>query len=147
MTFEPKMPILKVFIQNQRILDRCAFAHCKIGIRRSTATSYKEKSFPKYFWPLNFLFFIKSTKNICFYPNHRMLNSYAFASSRIKIKSLDSTINKRKNLCIPYTARKKSYFYQKITKIQLFDLKCAIINRYAYESRNIEVINSEVTKN
>ena len=32
------------FYQYQRILDRCAFAHCKIGIRRSTATDYKEKS-------------------------------------------------------------------------------------------------------
>ena len=31
-------------IQNLRILDRCAFAHCKIGIRRSTATSYKKKN-------------------------------------------------------------------------------------------------------
>ena len=34
-------------IQNLRILDRCAFAHLKIGIRRSTATSYKEKSLRK----------------------------------------------------------------------------------------------------
>ena len=76
-----------------------------------------------------------------------MLNSYAFASSRIKTMSLDSSINKRKNLCIPYTARKSYIFIKKITKIQLFDLKYAILNRYAYESRNIEVINSEVTKN
>ena len=30
-------------IQNLRILDRCAFMHCKIA----TATSYKEKSFRK----------------------------------------------------------------------------------------------------
>ena len=28
-----------------------------------------------------------------------------------------------------------------------FDPKCAILDRYAYESRNIEMINSEVTKN
>ena len=27
--------------------------------------------------------FIKSTKNIGFYPNHRMLNSYTFVLSRI----------------------------------------------------------------
>ena len=76
-----------------------------------------------------------------------MLNSYAFASSRIKIKSLDSTIDKRKHLCIPYTARKNDIFIKKITKIQLFDLKYAILNRYAYESRNNEMKNSEVTKN
>ena len=74
-----------------------------------------------------------------------MLNSYTFASFRIKIKSLHVIINKRKNLCIPYTAR--IFFFQKITKIQLFDLKCAILNRYAYESRNMEMINSEVIKN
>ena len=37
-----------------------------------------------------------------------MLNSYTFALSRIKIKSLDSTINqKRKNLYKPYAAWKK----------------------------------------
>ena len=30
--------------------------------------------------------------------------------------------------------------------MQLFDLKCAILNKYAYESKNIEMINSEVTK-
>ena len=49
-----------------------------------------------------------------------MLNSYTFASSRIKIRSFDSTINKRKGLHITYTARKE---YQKVTKIQLFGLK------------------------
>ena len=78
-----------------------------------------------------------------------MLNSYTFASFRIKIKSFYSIINNRKNLCIPYTARKKKYYllFQKITKIQLFDLKCEILNRYAYESRNMEMINSEVIKN
>ena len=41
-------------------------------------------------------FFINSTKNIRYYPNHRMLNSYTLALSRIKIKSLDSTIYKGK---------------------------------------------------
>ena len=76
-----------------------------------------------------------------------MLNSYAFASFRIKIKSLDSTINKRKNLCIPYTARKNDIFIKKSQNTGFFDLKCAILNRYAYESINIEMINSEVTKN
>ena len=45
-----------------------------------------------------------------------MLNSYAFASSRIKIKSLNSTINKRKNLCILNTARKKDIFIKKSQK-------------------------------
>ena len=33
------------------------------------------------------LFLIKSTKNIPFYPNHRMLDSYTFALSRIKINT------------------------------------------------------------
>ena len=86
-----------------------------------------------------------------------MLNSYTFASSRSKIKSLYSTINKKnqtnkkkktknKSLHTPYS-QKKWYFYQKISKMQLFDLNCAILNRYAYESRNMEMINSEVIKN
>ena len=53
--------------------------------------------------------FHQSTKN--------MLDSYTFVLSRIKIKSLDLTINKReKNLCIPYTARKKIISYQKKKK-------------------------------
>ena len=76
-----------------------------------------------------------------------MLNSYTFVLSRIKIKSVFSTINKRKNLCIPHTARKNNYFYQKITKVQLFDLKCAILDRYANESRNMEMNNLELIKN
>ena len=37
----------------------------------------------------------------------------------------------------------KWYFYQ---KIQLYGLKYAILNRYAFESTNNEMINSEVTK-
>ena len=75
-----------------------------------------------------------------------MLNGYTFASSRIKSKSFDSTIDKRKTSLHTLYSQKKWYFYQKITKIQLFDLKCAILNRYAYESRNNEMKNSEVTK-
>ena len=43
-----------------------------------------------------------------------MLNSYTFASSRIKSKSLDSTI--AKHLCIPYTARKNDIFIKKSQK-------------------------------
>ena len=65
---------------------------------------------------LKILFFIESTKNICFYPNRKMVNSYTFASSRIKSKSLDSTIDKRKHLCIPYTARKNDIFIKKSQK-------------------------------
>ena len=45
-----------------------------------------------------------------------MVNSYTFASSRIKSKSLDSTIDKRKHLCIPYTARKNDIFIKKSQK-------------------------------
>ena len=45
-----------------------------------------------------------------------MLSSYTFASSRIQIKSLDSTINKRTHLCIPYTARKNDIFIKKSQK-------------------------------
>ena len=51
-------------------------------------------------------FFIENTKNICFYPNRSMLNSYAFASSRIKIKNLDSIIRK-KSLHTVYSQKKK----------------------------------------
>ena len=65
-------------------------------------------------------FFIKSTKNICFYPNHRMFNSYTFALSRIKIKSLDSTINKRKKISLYPIQPGKKIFYQKITKNTAF---------------------------
>ena len=45
-----------------------------------------------------------------------MLNSYTFVLSRIKIKSVFSDINKRKNLCIPYTARKNNIFIKKSQK-------------------------------
>ena len=33
----------KVFIQNLRILDKCAFAHCKIGIRGQQLPVIKKK--------------------------------------------------------------------------------------------------------
>ena len=49
---------------------------------------------------------------------------------------------KKKSMHTLYT-QKKLYFYQKITKIQLFDLKCAILNRHTYESRNMEMIDSQ----
>ena len=46
---------------------------------------------------------------VCFCPNHCMLNSYTFASSsRIKIRSFDSTTNKRKDICVSCTARTKN---------------------------------------
>ena len=45
-----------------------------------------------------------------------MVNSYTFASSRIKLKSLDPVINKRKKFCIPYTARKNNIFIKKSQK-------------------------------
>ena len=77
-----------------------------------------------------------------------MLNSYTFVLSRIKIKSLFSIINKRKKtLHTLYSQKKNNIFIKKSQKIQLFDLKCAILNRYAYESRNMEMTNSEVIKN
>ena len=112
------------FIQNLKILDRCAVAHCKIGSRRSTATSYKVKMLRKYLTLKNpgfFFFFLlllllKVLKAYVFYPNHRMLNSYTFVLSRIKIKNVFSTINKWKNLCIPYTARKNKIFIKKSQK-------------------------------
>ena len=45
-----------------------------------------------------------------------MLNSYTFASPRIKSKSLDSTIDKRKHLRIPYIAIKNDIFIKKSQK-------------------------------
>ena len=45
-----------------------------------------------------------------------MLNSYTFVLSRIEMKILYSTINERKNLCIPYTARKNNVFIKKSQK-------------------------------
>ena len=46
-----------------------------------------------------------------------MLNSYAFASSRIKIKSLDSIINKRKkSLHTVYSQKKTDIFIKKSQK-------------------------------
>ena len=74
-----------------------------------------------------------------------MLNSYAFASSRIKIKSLYSTINKRKKISAYPIKPENTVFYQKIIKIQLFDLKRAILNRYAYESKKYR--NDKFRKN
>ena len=69
-------------------------------------------------------FSLKVLKNIRIYPNHRMVNSYTFALSRIKIKSLDSkqkkTKAKEKNLCIPYTAWKKIIFLSKNHKNTTF---------------------------
>ena len=52
-------------------------------------------------------FFIKSTKNIRFYPNQRMPNSYTFVLSRIKMKSLFLTINKRKKSLHTLYSQKK----------------------------------------
>ena len=45
-----------------------------------------------------------------------MLNSYAFVSSRIKIKSLDSAINKRKISAYPIQQKKKDIFIKKSQK-------------------------------
>ena len=137
------------FIQNLTIFDKCAFAHYKIEIRRSTATSYKEKCSENSFDHDKIFFFTKSTKNVCFYQNHRMLNSNAFVLFKIKITTYSSTINKRKSPCIglPFTARKNYTFIKKITKIQLFFyLKYTILDRFAFKSRNIEMINLEVIK-
>ena len=49
------------------------------------------------------LFYQKSEKKIYVLLKHCMLNSYTFASSRIKIRSFDSAIKKRKDLCIVHT--------------------------------------------
>ena len=99
------------------------------------------------FSPEKSSFFLKVLKT-CFYPNHRMLNSYTFVLSRIKMKSIFLTINKRKNLCIVYPMQpEKIIFWLKNHKNTVFDLKCAILNRYAYESRKMEMINSEVIRN
>ena len=40
--------------------------------------------------------------------------------------------------------QEKIIFLSKITKIQLFDLKYAILNRYAYESRSMEMMTLSV---
>ena len=120
---DQKMPTI-AFYPKSEILDRCAFAYCKIGTRRSIATSYKEKLSPQMFSTLKNFYFLKSTKNIRFYPNYRMLNSNTYASSRIKIRSFDSTINKR-NESLHTLYSKKKYFYHKNTKIQI----CTWINK------------------
>ena len=90
--------------------------------------------------------FLLKVLKTCFYPNHRMLNSYTFALSKIKSTSLDSTINKRKSPCIPYTTRKNNIFIKKSQKYRFLDLKYTNLNRLAFESRNIKMINLEVTK-
>ena len=85
-----------------------------------------------------------------FLPNHRMLNSYAFASSRIKIKCLDSTKIKEKKSLHTLYSQKKKIFSSKNHKNKAFwpnirnSKQVCII---AYESRNIEMTNSEETKN
>ena len=111
MTFEPKNANnIFFFIQNQRILDRRAFAHCKLESGGQQLPVIKKNCSGNRFNLEKSSFCIKGTKNIRFYPNHRMLNSYTFVLSRIKIKNVFSTINKRKNLCIPYTAGKNNIF-------------------------------------
>ena len=51
-----------------------------------------------------------------------MVNSYTFASSRIKLKNLDPVINKRKIFCIPYTGRKNNIFIKKSQKYSFLTL-------------------------
>ena len=106
------MPTI-AFYPKSEILDRYAFAYCKIRTRRSTATSYKEKLSPQMFSTLKNSYFLKSTKNIRFYPNYRMLNSNTYASSRIKIRSFDSTINKRNEFLHTLYSKKKIFLSQK----------------------------------
>ena len=52
-----------------------------------------------------------------------MHNNYTFALSRIKIRSFDSTINSKKDLFIPYTARKYNIFIKKSQKYSFFNIK------------------------
>ena len=66
-------------------------------------------------WPQAY----KNNKNIHFHLNH-WLYSLTFTPFVIKIRSFDSNRNKRKNPCISYTTRKKSYFLQKSLKYVLF---------------------------
>ena len=99
------------FIQNLRILDKCAFAYCKIGIRGSTATSYKNLSTNSF--NLENALFIKSMKNKSFtqitvcsivtHLYHPELKSGAFINHK----------QKKKNLYIPYTARKRNKIFIK----------------------------------
>ena len=102
MTFEPKISTIGFYPKSENLIAQiilCIFAHCKIWIKRSSIAK-------------------KVLKHMV-YPNHKMLNSCKFALSRIKIKSLYSTINKRKeNPCVPYTAR-KMISLKKSQKIQL----------------------------
>ena len=79
----------------------------KIGIRRSTAPSYKEKDAPEINHEKIFSLTKSTIENLHIYPNHRMLNIYTFALSKIKITCSDLTINKReKNAAYPMQLEK-----------------------------------------
>ena len=56
-------------------------------VKLESATSYKEKISPKIVLTLKNPLFIKSTKTIRFYPNHRKLNSYTFALLDLKSRA------------------------------------------------------------
>ena len=94
-------------------------------------------------------FFIISTKNIYVLTQITVYAqySYTFASSRIKIRRFYSTMNKRKDLCIPYIQPERIIFLSKNHKTTAFRPNCPILNGRGYiwinKYRND---NSEVTK-
>ena len=132
MTFAPKMPKFSFRIQNLKYWTIMHLRNVKFESGGQKVLVIKTNL------SANSLNLAKSS----FLPKSLMLNSYTTAS----LRSFDSTINKRKDLCIHCTARKRNIFIKKSKKIQLFDLKFAYLNRYTFESTKIEIINSKVIK-
>ena len=126
------MPTIGFYPNSENIGQMCiAFARIvklESGGQQLSVTkknhSRKVLTLKIFFFFFFFFFFLIVKHTFVFYPNHRMLNSYAFASSRIKINSSDSIRNKKKkkkkNPCKSYTARKNDIFIKKNTKIQIF---------------------------
>ena len=107
MTFAPKIPTISFYpkSENQYWIDVCLhIVKLESGGQQLQVT--KKNLFRNIFNLDKSSFLSKVLKTYVFYPNHRMFNSYAFASSRIKVKSLDSTINKRKNSAYPIEPEK-----------------------------------------
>ena len=142
MTCEPKIPTVSFLSKIWKYWTDVHFRIVKMEAGGQQLPVIKKYCSGNRFNLEKSFFFIKSTKTYVF-------TQITFVLSRIKMKSVFSIINKRKISAYPIQPE-KIIFLSKITKIQLFDLKCAILNRYSYEShesRNIEMINSEGIKN
>ena len=122
MTFEPKIPTIG-FRFLSKICEYWTDVHLRIVKLKSGGQQLPilKKNLSRNSFNLEKSpFLLKLPKNIRFNLNHRMLNSYTFALSKIEIKSLDSTINKRKQSLHTHTQPEKITFLSKNHKNTAF---------------------------